>query len=100
MNCRPGDLAIIISAKDSRNLGRVVDVIQLAPPQSFLFPCAKHRCCPRPPEAMGAEWLVKVRNGALDSSSCEYAVIEDRKLMPIRPDGETMNQSTEVKANA
>lgn len=58
MNCKPGDLAIIISeSKDPSNghmAGRLVEVLYIGPSQGFTLPDGRpHTAC------SSAEWVCK-----------------------------------------
>ena len=93
MNCRPGDLAIIISAP---LIGRMVDVL-CAPPvgQDFLLPDdyphnavdgAGSWICRVLGESLAAP--VERADGMKGQRQTRYAVIGDHHLRPIRPAAE------------
>ena len=91
MNCKPGDLAVIVgySPKTPWLTGRIVEVIELAPVGvSFKLPDGKsHQPCP------AGEWVIRFQN-PVDLSEIRgrtnalYAACHDSKLRPLRDPGE------------
>lgn len=91
MNCKPGDLAVIVgfSPAHPHLTGRIVEVIELAPVGcDFKLPDGKsHRPCPV------GEWVIRFQN-AVDLSvvrgraNALYAACHDSKLRPLRDPGE------------
>lgn len=76
LRCRPGDLAIVVRAKPARTwgIGRIVRVIELAPPGTF---------------AEGPAWRTadRIYGPAGDS----YGHVLDACLRPIRPDADPVD---------
>ncbi len=91
MNCKPGDLAVIVAfAPEHPHLtGRIVEVIELAPTGGdFKLPDGKfHRA------ASQGCWVIRFQN-AVDLSAVRgksgalYAACHDSKLRPLRDPGE------------
>jgi hypothetical protein len=96
MNCRPGDLAIVVSDKPQYN-GRIVEVLHAPPAGEFRLPdghLAK-QFDPRP------SWVLKFIGGAVTvplvggtTRQTWYGVGADENLRPLRglPDEETQDQ--------
>lgn len=91
MNCKPGDLAVIVgfSPKHPHLTGRIVEVIEMAPVgMGFRLPDGKwHLPCP------ANEWVIRFQNPVDLSvvrgrSSGIYAACHDSKLRPLRDPGE------------
>lgn len=84
MNCRQGDLAIVVKSNHPINIGRIVDV--LGP--SSLFP---------------DEWLCRGVNGPLRGFLSDGSIddidprifISDSHLRPIRPEPDPLERTTE-----
>jgi hypothetical protein len=54
MNCKPGDLAIILGS--SKFAGTIVEVLHLAPPNDFTLPNGQwHEGCPN-----GGNWVLRL----------------------------------------
>ena len=92
MNCKPGDLAVIVDGDDCpQNLGRFVTVVEWVP--AFIPYCA-----PDGSEFMGdnvAGWSVRAQSSLVTQNingeyylNDKYAVLDDRDLRPIRPSEE------------
>ncbi|MDR9839427.1 KOW motif-containing protein [Herbaspirillum huttiense] len=93
MNCKPGDLAIIIAGEFS---GLIVKVIEVAPVVRFSLPDGR----PHEPCSIG-DWIVKLprmlncptkRGNTIPS---EWAACPDSKLCPVS--GLPMEEETEQK---
>lgn len=102
MNCRPGDLAVILSgANPPRFTGWIVEVLFEAPPAWFLAPDGVNH----QPSAPG-NWFVKsfcgsfgtVRWPDLGPSEVRtpYAVIADAILKPLRGDPDAEGEPRDV----
>lgn len=88
MNCKPGDLAIVIKdASTAKLAGMLVQVLHLAPPTDFLLPdrFVHDGCLP-------GIWVVKFFHpvtAPIYSRSAtrqtEYGCIGDRYLRPLPP---------------
>ncbi len=71
LNCKPGDLAVIVSAKDARNIGKIIEVLELL---DFSF---------------GPAWTFK--GGVPDA---ERRMVMDYCLRPIRdPGGDAVDET-------
>lgn len=89
LNCKPGDLAVIIREAKGRDdiCGRIVEVIKKAPSKGdFLLPCGyRHHEVNR-----GDEWIVRFPNLVKVDLSCggsrlaEFACVSDCSLRPLR----------------
>ena len=93
MNCRPGDLAIIVGAKGPGLNGRIVEVERLAaggqphPEWAYIF--AAYRA---------PVWLVKSTGSVFtiaNRTPSMYYFLFDHILRPIRPDAERESTTTE-----
>jgi hypothetical protein len=89
MNCKPGDLAIIVGTSDYA--GKLVEVLYAAPRDRFALPDGY----PHQPCADG-QWVVKILGSPVRAPTAwgkfrltHYAAGRDEKLRPIRPDEET-----------
>lgn len=97
MNCKPGDLAIIVTDNPKYN-GRIVEVLYATPGRRFTLPDGypgmhdgSHPC-----------WVIKFIGGQapapLESGSTRqawYAVGDDRALRPLRDDPDVADQPVE-----
>ena len=79
MNCKPGDLAFIIRAKHSENIGKIVRVVEPSP-----YPMKR------------PAWTVEFERDGFGithlsriESKGKFVVICDDCLRPIRPEPET-----------
>lgn len=88
MNCKPGDLAILVRSK--WNLGRLVEVLYAAPVGvKFSFPDGLTASCSKP-----NKWVVKslgaglFRNVGGKQEWATYGHAYDAHLRPIRPEPE------------
>lgn len=84
MNCKPGDIAIVVG--DSVFAGRLFEVLYAAPPRRFYLPDGQmHEAC-RP-----GEWVLRSFGGLVDAQ-CEggltrkamYGCGRDSKPRPLR----------------
>lgn len=88
MNCKPGDLAIVIGPSDTPNLGRVVRCVRLLEKgeelsrDGYVFDAASHAMF----------WEVEGRISCLDSKNRQvevhFGLIGDRWMRPIRDPGD------------
>jgi hypothetical protein len=91
MNCKPGDLAIVVrherggsAIKDCH--GMILEVLYLAPPEPFNLPDGQ-----RSTRGSGTEWVVKaarpipVRMPDGSTRMAQYGKAFDAFLRPIRP---------------
>lgn len=103
MNCKPGDVAIVVAAPPYSGL--IVDVLYLAPPVDFVLPDGVHHIgCPA-----GMSWVLKFQrpitapiwegNEISGYRQCVYAVGGDAKLRPVSgiPDTEDTTTDTPIK---
>lgn len=99
MNCRPGDLAVIVGG--SKYAGHLVDVLFLAPRADFFLPDGyPHEGCER------GDWVIKLKGSPvsvpLPSTGgvrmALYGACADRKLRPIRGLPEPEHVETEATA--
>lgn len=88
MNCKPGDLAMIV--KGTKHIGRLVEVIHLAPMQVFKLPDGVLHNVPKFPDcwvcrSFGSPFTVNVTNGRNGRKSrlAMYGVIPDYALKPL-----------------
>lgn len=91
MNCKPGDLAVIVGFNPAHphTTGRIVDVIEAAPVGvGFRLPDGKsHHPC------RAGAWIIRFHNpvnlnAIRGRSSAVFAVCPDAHLRPIRDPGE------------
>jgi hypothetical protein len=102
MNCKPGDLAIIIreseDALSNPMAGRMVEVLYANPSHSFELPDGTHHEPGLPGfwvcKSLGSPWNAPVKNNA--HRLCMYGSIPDRVLRPL-PGVEAL-ESIEVEA--
>ena len=76
MNCKPGDLAVIVSAdRNKENIGAIVRVIRaLSGEWDWLVECLS-----------GAKLTLRDGSGVLQAKAGQIAGAMDRNLRPIRP---------------
>ncbi len=88
MNCKPGDLAIVIrESKRAKIIGKIVEVLYLAPTHKFKLPDGYlNEAC------SGQAWVCKlaheIRVDEYLSGAhrvTKYVIIPDWALRPIRP---------------
>lgn len=97
MNCKPGDLAIVVcEAHPWRVMGNVVRVLNLAPARPFKLPDGYWQT---PPDEKN-EWVVdfgKLRPvpTSVGTRQAQYGVIPDRVLRPLRGDASDEKVSEE-----
>ena len=84
MNCRPGDLAVIV--RNSRWLGWIVEVVSAAPQVPFVAPDGTKFGADRGSN----DWLIKAPRpfGKNPLTVSCYATVPDSALRPIRDPGE------------
>lgn len=89
MNCKPGDMALVVKSEHG-NIGKVVTCIRLATPdESFLFASSLH------PYWLTDRGLVHVRSFSGERAILPFA--PDAYLMPINPlNDEQTTRETEV----
>lgn len=100
MNCKPGDLAVIVGFNPASPhlTGRIVEVLELAPVgANFKLPNGKSHE-PAPP----ASWVIRFQNpvdlsGLRGRPDSMYAVCPDRKLRPLRDPGENVEDEVVQK---
>jgi len=84
VNCKPGDLAVIV--RNSRWLGWIVEVLSAAPRKPFVAPDGTRFGADNPSN----DWLIKASR-PFDKPpfpyTC-YATVPDSALRPIRDPGE------------
>lgn len=96
MNCKPGDLAIIIAdAPGDSTAGRIVEILHRAPTMPHRLPCGTKA------SASGPEsWVVKfqrpVRAPMAEGGTrlAIYAACPDRYLRPLHPPEQVETTST------
>ena len=97
MNCKPGDLAVIVRLRpeNSHLLGQLVEVVSTPPRGVFRLPDQRLH----DPVSDGSWWVIKflapvdlkcIRGG----SRSRYAAIQDSALRPIRDPGEDAQDET------
>lgn len=100
MNCKPGDLAIIVSSKSQYN-GRIVEVLFAPPAAAFDLPDGYPACA----DSGTDSWVVKFIGGPAPAPLLNgrirqawYAVGADKCLKPLRgdPDEVTHEEETTV----
>lgn len=74
MNCKQGDLAIVVRANNPANLGKLVTCLEFIPDKVFTDPDGTER----PHQA----WLVDVEMTGFAGD--KHYFIEDFKLLPLR----------------
>jgi hypothetical protein len=86
MNCKQGDLAVMVGGKSNR--GKLVEVLKSAPLGEFSLPCGQR--------VLGGgeigDWVIRslagatlhIRNEFNVVMLCEFAAQNDRYLRPIR----------------
>jgi hypothetical protein len=85
MNCKPGDLAIVLGG--SRWSGRIVLVHSLSPRHDFVLPDGTPQKAPSSDEA----WILESMCGPFGlppHTQTRFGVGADRKLRPLRPSDE------------
>ena len=94
LNCKPGDLAVIVRESPFANgvMGMIVEVLSLAPNEIFRLPCGFWNAAAAPGYP---SWVCKFQNPItvrLESGELRRAIfasVRDLALRPIRPaDGE------------
>lgn len=97
MNCKPGDMAIVIGS--SKYSGLIVDVLYLAPPYDFRLPNGQlHQGCPD-----GTTWVIKmprkveVRRSFGGNRMSIYGCGSDSKMRPVS--GIPDEESTDTRAD-
>ena len=95
MNCKPGDLAIVI--RDGPCLGMLVEVLHAAPSHSFLLPDGhRHVGCDAGDWVLlllGRTVLVPCERG---SRMTQYCVGKDSSLRPLRGEREPERVADEI----
>jgi hypothetical protein len=93
MNCKPGDLAIIIHAIHPENVGAIVEVIAPGPPRAdIVLPYWHTRT------ASGRTMKFTYRPSGEVGYGAD-AFIYDRDLRPLRPDLLPLDERTQVPIN-
>lgn len=100
MNCKPGDLAVVVKPSTIENLGKFVTVIEAvgwrSAGEEFTYRGDKYALI-----ADGFVWGVESNTGLVDSRSFatfKVSVCRDEQLRPIRPDGITDEEVRELYA--
>lgn len=97
MNCKPGDLAVIVgfSPEHPHLTGRIVEVIEAAPSGCrFKLPDGKTNQASRP-----GTWVIRFQNivdltGLRGRPNGLYAACHDSNLRPLRDPGENAQDET------
>ena len=98
MNCKPGDLAIVVSSKPHYN-GRIVEVLFAPPAQRFTLPDGypAHGASTEP------AWVLKFVGGPVNAPLASgnlrkawYGVGADRCLRPLRDDPDAVERERET----
>ncbi len=103
MNCKPGDLAIIIKdANTAKTAGMLVEVLHLAPMRDFRLPDGEWHLHPSTPD----QWVCKLghavaapmykRGHPTGTRMAHYGCISDRYLRPLPPP-ESVDSEDEVE---
>ena len=100
MNCKPGDLAIVIKG---HLLGKLVEVLYAPPPYIFRLPDDQRHAPGRP-----GDWVCKILGAPVNGSAwvndwpanrlAQYGVFGDHGLRPIRGLPETEHHDEEITA--
>lgn len=91
MNCKPGDLAIVIRCTDPKNIGRTV---------RCLYQITRMETLTLPDGTVGYSdelnpWVVEVQSGPAhrQNGTCGiYGAVGDDRLLPIRPEPDPLEQ--------
>lgn len=91
MNCKPGDLAVIVrvNANTKESLGRIVEVVHAEHPSTYILAFGINEELPR--------WLCRGVGGPLKTHSGQVfdaVVIPDFALRPIRDPGDDAQDET------
>lgn len=106
LRCKPGDLAIITRERRStsgRLAGRMVDVLHIAPNAPFPLPDGSRHTGEHPG---GPSWVVRfdepvnIPTASGGFVSGVYACIPDQFLLPIRPEPDPEETTTEEELSA
>ena len=79
MNCKPGDLAYIVSTVESRNIGKVVEILEFAGENPFFDGWI---WC----DGQGPSWFVRCESGlfgSVDGIPRKIVPCADSRLRPI-----------------
>lgn len=98
MNCKPGDLAIVVSHNQSFN-GRLVEVLYAPPSHSFTLPDGYQASAPDEEpswvlKAVGYPWEAPLIGGGM--RQCWYGVGADTALRPLRGDPDEVHEDEEM----
>lgn len=101
MRCKAGDLAVIVrsgSSGSTRNLGRLVRVVERAPSGLWFDPfLGKMMRC-----SGGSRWIVESLSGVLECRGHKsmFGTVHDERLRPIRPDADPVETETDIEVAA
>ncbi|WP_217589774.1 hypothetical protein [Burkholderia sp. GbtcB21] len=94
MNCKPGDLAIVIASGFPSNIGRIVEVLRPCPSCELIDPLVPEWECRMLSPMEGALWF---EADGIDPIQDEID-IEDRQLRPVSGLPITEDIDTEILA--
>ena len=99
MNCKPGDLAIVVRDNfDIGALGKLVEVLYLAPPDKFQLPNGQWNVGSE--DRYGQVWVIRILGEKLTPPNCwfqtEYGTGADSALRPLP--GLTQDEHENVEA--
>lgn len=97
MNCKPGDLAVIVNAANFANQGKLVSVLRLYKRGEIL---SGHRVRYATNDVQWPCWVIESLGGPLDLGSGKkhhLHVCEDVRMRPIRPGKEPTTTEREVE---
>lgn len=101
LNCKPGDLAIVIrpSLRGQQLLGMIVRVLRAAPPNDFRLPDGTLQVGGGP-----GSWVIEFprtvevpmqyRSGKVGTRQALFGVVDDHYLRPIRDPGDDAADET------
>jgi hypothetical protein len=103
MNCKPGDIAIVVKAAAPGYLGRLLEVLYAAPSCPFVLPDGMPHAAPRSSDG----WVVRSLCGPIkalcsNGTLCRmalYGVAADSCLRPLRDDPDAIDVEREMTCN-
>ena len=99
MNCKPGDLAIVVRDNfDIGALGKLVEVLYLAPPDKFQLPNGGWNVGAG--DRYGRVWVIRILGSRLRPPKCwwttEYGTGADSALRPLPGLSEEQHENKEA----
>jgi len=101
MNCKPGDLAIVIHDKhDIGGLGKLVEVLYTAPAETFQLPNGNWNVGAG--SNVGKVWVIRLLGSPLKPPGCnfttDYGTAHDYTLRPLKGDPVEEKRDEEITA--